>query len=161
MKKPHTIYLESAHWSCLPNLVACSRIYHFLIKNGHQIISNPSQADFIIIGTCGALKNIEDKSIALYHKYHPLKKKNAIIIMYGCLTKTNDKRLQGLDIYPVGNYEDDKLDELFFTKIKFENFKPTCDEETKEKLIDGRLTHVFLRSYAFIATKMFLPFSKK
>jgi tRNA A37 methylthiotransferase MiaB len=141
--------------------VACSRIYHFLIENGHQIISNPSQADFIIINTCGALKIIEDKSIALYRKYHPLKKENAIIIMYGCLTMTNEKRLQDLDIYPVGNYDDDKLDELFFTKIKFENIKPTCDEETKVKLIDGRVTHVFLRYYPFIATKMVLPFSKK
>ena len=161
MKKPHTVYLISAHWSCLPNLIGCSRIYRFLIENGHQITSNPSQADFIIINSCGVLKSIEDRSIELYNKYHPLKKKNAIIIMYGCLTKTNKERIRDLDIFQISNGDDNKFNELFFTKIKFESVKPKCDEETKKKLIGDRETHIVLRSVPFIVTKMALPFSKK
>lgn len=161
MKSPTSVYLDSAHWSCLPSLIAYSRIYRFLIENGHQIISNPSQADFIILSSCGVLKDFEDRTIKLYHKYRPLKKKDGTIIIYGCLIKTNRERLQDLDILPIGPDDDNKLNDLFSSKIKFESVKPVCNEETKKEIIAGRETHVFMRSKSFIATRMFIPFSKK
>ena len=161
MKNQCSVYLDSAHWSCLPSLIAYSRLYHFLIKNGHKITQNHSKADFIIISSCGVLKNFENRTIKLYHKHYPLKKKDAIIIIYGCLIKTNWERLQDLDIIPIGPDDDNKLNDLFFSKIKFESIKPVCSEETKKEIIAGRETHVFMKSKAFIATRIFLPFSNK
>ena len=66
-----------------------------------------------------------------------------------------------MDILPIGPKDDNKLNDLFFSKIKFESIKPICSEETKKEIIAGRETHVFLKSKSFIATRIFLPFSKK
>ena len=38
---------------CCKNLVDSEEIMGMLQANGHQIISNPAQADVIIINTCG------------------------------------------------------------------------------------------------------------
>ena len=83
MKSQYSVYLDSAHWSCLPSLIAYSRIYRFLIENGHKITQNHLKADFIIIGSCGVLKNFEDRTINLYNEHYHIKKKDAKIIIYG------------------------------------------------------------------------------
>lgn len=161
MKQPYTIYLDSVHWSCSPNLISCSRLYRFLIQNNHKIVTDPLKADYIIISTCGVLKDLEDKSINYYNKYYSLKKKSTNIILYGCLIKTNWDRLKNLDMIPIGIYEDYKLNDLFYTKVKFEDIKPYCEEKTKHEIIGNKQTHIALKSYYFIATRMILPFSKK
>jgi tRNA A37 methylthiotransferase MiaB len=160
MKLPSYVFLDSAHWSCLPSLIAYSRIYRFLIENGHIITSIPSKADFIIISSCGVLKNFENRTVGLYHKYYPITNKKTKIIIYGCLVKTNWKKLQDLDILAIGPDDDYKLNDLFFSNIKFESINPICSEETKKEIIGNRETHVWMKSKCFIATRLFLPFSR-
>jgi len=159
--KKYSILIKSAHWTCLPNLIFCSMLYQYFLKNGHRITKEPTKADFIIISTCGVLTQIEDKTIDLYNNYKNLKRKDAQIIMFGCLLKTNKEKIKNLDFYHIEFEETYKLDLLFYSKIKFEKIKPICDEETKTKLLYNEKTHGFVKRYPFFLTKMFFPFSKK
>ncbi|KYK21518.1 hypothetical protein AYK21_04680 [Thermoplasmatales archaeon SG8-52-2] len=159
--KQSTIFIDSTHWECLPNLVGCSRLYHYFIENGHSITTNPSKADYIIINTCGYHKKYEKKTVDIYQKYYKIKKKSGKIIIYGCFVKINKQILDGLDVFPVEIDEGYKLDKLFYKKIKFERINTICDDETKRILLKDYDTHGFLRKYPFQLTIILFPFSKK
>lgn len=131
----YKIFIDSAAWLCEGNLIESSRIYRYIIDNGHRLIINPSEADFIIINTCGFIKEREVKSVDLLKKYNSLKKESAKIIMFGCLVKINPGLMNSLDIYTIDLDEDEKLDKIFYKKTKFKDVKPYCDNETIQKLL--------------------------
>jgi tRNA A37 methylthiotransferase MiaB len=152
--------IDSGLWSCEANLVSCSRIYRYLIENGHEITYDASQADFIIINSCGVVKGVVDRCLHLFHAYTSLKKKEAIIIMFGCLVKIDREPLAPLDLLLIGPDESNKLDEYFFTKFKFETIAPYCDDETKIILFHNQKPYSFVENTPFLISKIFLPFSK-
>jgi MiaB/RimO family radical SAM methylthiotransferase len=150
----YKILIDSGLWSCEANLVSCSRIYRYLIENGHEITYDASQADFIIINSCGVVKGVVDRCLHLFHTYTSLKKKEAIIIMFGCLVKIDRELLAPLDLLLIGPDESNKLDEYFFTKFKFETIAPYCDDETKLTLISEKSQFDFYETIPFGVSKL-------
>lgn len=157
----YKVFIDSALWTCEPNLVSCSMLYRYLIENGHTITYDPAQADFIIINSCGFFKKTEDISLNLFQKYYSLKKKNATIIMFGCLVKINENRLTSLDLLPVSHNETSKLDQIFCKTNKFETIQPYCDEQTKKMLLVGKQPYKFAENMPFLLSKPFISFIKK
>jgi len=161
------------HLSCLNNLIRSSMIYRYLIENGHEIVFDDSIADYIIINSCGVTKEMQKRYFSHYKKYYTTKKKNAKIILYGCLVKINKKIVKKMDALPIGLDDNENLDHIFSKKIKFENMRPICDNETKNILIKakkqilikkgirGDLRYTIISNAPFILSSFFLPFSKK
>jgi tRNA A37 methylthiotransferase MiaB len=156
----YKILIDSGLWSCETNLVSCSRIYRYLIENGHGITFDASQADFIIINTCGVVKGIVDRCLTLFYTYSSLKKKEATIIMFGCLVKIDRELFSSLDVLLIGPDEGHRLDEYFSTKSTFETITPYCDDNTKQLLFHEQKPFRFVENAFFFVPKILLPLSK-
>lgn len=156
----YKFYIDNATWVCEISIVESSRIYRYMIENGHKSVKKPSKADFIIINTCGFLKGFENISLYLFNKYNSVKKENATIIMVGCLIKINPDLIGSLDVYPIELNESNKLDKIFYKKTKFEDIKPYCNPETKVKLLVNNIKKRPRYLYFFL-TEKFLLFNDK
>jgi MiaB/RimO family radical SAM methylthiotransferase len=159
--KSYKIFIDSAAWFCEGNIIDSSRIYRYMIENGHKIINNPSNADYIIINSCGFIKDREDRSVKLINKYNSLKKENATIIIFGCLIKINPELINSLQSCAIDLNENEKFDRIFYNNTKFENIDPYCDEFTKQQLFYKKNVKQQLKYPLFSLTKLFLPISKK
>src|SRR4030042_2155544 len=160
LMKSYKVYIDSAAWMCEGNIVGSSRIYRYLIENGHEILTKPSEADFIIINSCGFIKEREDLCVYLFENYHSQKKKKAKIIMFGCLIKINQKLIKSLDLIPINFNEENKFDEIFYNKTKFENISPYCDNKTTEKLFLAKKTVQESDIISFLLSRIMSHFSK-
>ena len=73
---------------CCKNLVDSEEIMGMLQANGHQIVAEPSQADAIIINTCGFIEPAKEESIATIFEMAQYKKKHLKkLIVCGCLAQ--------------------------------------------------------------------------
>lgn len=126
------------HWLCNPNLVESSEIYHFLIENGHEITSDPSEADFIIISSCGVTNYMHAHYQEIIKKYISFKKDNAVIIIYGCIVKIAPEKVKSENTELISFEERYKFNDLFYRTKKIEEFPPICDEKTCSELIESK-----------------------
>ena len=159
--KSYKVYIDSAAWMCEGNIIGTSRIYRYMIENGHNITTKPSEADFIIINSCGFIENREDMSLNLFEIYNSQKKEKTKIIMFGCLIKINQKLIKSLDLIPIDLNEGYKFDEIFYNKIKFENILPYCDNKTTEKLFVAKKNVQESDIISFLLPRIMSHFSKK
>jgi tRNA A37 methylthiotransferase MiaB len=157
----YNVYLDTNFSNCVPNLIGISMIYRYLIENGHKITNNILTADFIIINSCGYSNKAQDISIQLFNKYYYLKKKNAKIILYGCLVKINKERLIPLDLYLISFNDKYKLDKFFYNGKKFDTIKPYCDQETRNNIIEEKKLFDFWENIPYLLSKLFGIFFKK
>lgn len=73
---------------CCKNLVDSEEIMGMLQANGHQIVAEPSQAEAIIINTCGFIEPAKEESIATIFEMAQYKKKRLKkLIVCGCLAQ--------------------------------------------------------------------------
>ena len=79
---------------CYITNLACSRYAKYFRKSGWKTTRRISHADIIIINTCGFSNKREDDSIKLLEDFKKKKKKNAKIILAGCLHDINPLRLK-------------------------------------------------------------------
>jgi tRNA A37 methylthiotransferase MiaB len=159
--KSYKVYIDSAAWMCEGNIIGTSRIYRYLLENGHGITTKPSEADFIIINSCGFIKDREHLSVYLFENFNSQKKEKAKIIMFGCLIKINQKLIESLDLIPIDLNEGNKFDEIFFNKTKFGNISPYCDKSTIEKLFVAKKTTQESEFISFLLSRFMSHFSKK
>lgn len=159
--KSYKVLIESVNHRCGPNLIDCARLYNYLIKNEHVVINNVSEADYIIINSCGFINEQKDRSINFFKKYNVIKKKNAKIIMYGCLVNINKDLFKNLDLIQIGINENHKFDKIFYKATKFELVKPYCKSELNDILFKDNISFTFRGRIPLLLTKIFIPFSKK
>jgi len=157
----YKVFLDSSAWVCEANLIGCSTIYRYLLDNGHKIIDNPSESDFIIINSCGLTRYHIEKTTNLFKKYNSEKRENSKIIMFGCLIKIDEELVRSLDVYPIDLNEGNKFNKIFYNKTKFEDIKPYCDSETKHGLFKGKNPFYRTEIFPFILSSIIFPFSKK
>ena len=86
---------------CQMNKSDSERIAGYLEKNGFKLTNDRSQADLVVVNTCGVRQSAEDR---IYGIIPAIKKRNpkAKIILAGCLSKRKDvqKRLKSkVDIW--------------------------------------------------------------
>lgn len=159
--KTYNVYIDSANWLCEINLLNYSMINRYLKENDHNIIDNPSKADYIIIISCGFTKDSEDTSADLFKEHYSTKKKKANIIMFGCLIKINPDLINSLDGLPIDFKEGMKIDKIFYKKTKFEDIKPYCDMKKFEKLYINKINVKPSKNIPVAFTSLMLPLSKK
>lgn len=79
---------------CTPYKLILNKISNYLTANKLVSTDQVSLADVVIIGTCGAFKSLEDEAIGYIKSAKNDLKKNAELIVFGCLPGINIKRVQ-------------------------------------------------------------------
>lgn len=107
------IFLELGR-SCNLNLVLIKQICYFLLENGHKIIDNPKNADFILYSGCGLFPDWLNHSVARIKGYRDKR-----IIIVGCLSSERQLIWQDKKISIIGAKETHLLEKILKTKIGF------------------------------------------
>ena len=110
--------------ACQLRLLDATKIKNYLIKNGHQIVDKPEDADIIIFITCAVINEKAENSLNTIKKFQ---KYDAELIVAGCLLDVEKEKLSkifngkiirttDLNQYP------EKIDSLFSKRnIKFKD----------------------------------------
>ena len=115
-----TYYLASA--GCPRRAVDSQKIADYLETNNLQFTQDVKQADLIIVSTCAALKSREDLSKTAVTWYQEQKRRDAKIVVAGCLGKINPEVKKEFDeVAFISPREIDDLDDLIAAKVRFKD----------------------------------------
>jgi ribosomal protein S12 methylthiotransferase len=78
-------YLESL--GCPKNLVDAQGIARLLKLQGHRPVSDPDQADLLIVNTCGFIEDARQESLDELHLLAQDKRPDQVLIAAGCLSQ--------------------------------------------------------------------------
>ncbi len=116
--EPLRVFLDSANMYCRPNGILSSRIYTYLQRNGHCLVPEPHDAQYVICNTCGFDGNFRGISLSLFSEYEKRLAPGARLVSVGCLNAMYAELAathpQLLRISHLG-----ELDALFFRRVKF------------------------------------------
>ena len=97
--------------ACELRLLDAKKIYNYFLKNKHQIVYSPEEADIIFFITCGFT---DKQSANILSKIQEFKKFKAELIVAGCLPEIEKENLSKIfDGKTINTKELDKIDELF------------------------------------------------
>lgn len=80
---------------CPKNLVDSERMLGLLQLDGYDLVSEPRQADFVVVNTCGFIEQARSESFAAIEDMLELKRQGAIkgVIVSGCLAERQRESL--------------------------------------------------------------------
>lgn len=110
---------------CAKNLVDSERFSGLLKRNGIEILSNPDEAESLIINTCGFIKAAKEENINVILQAAELRRKNKYkkLIVTGCLAERYNTELQqqikNVD-YFLGTNSDEKILKILMGNRKYE-----------------------------------------
>ncbi len=80
---------------CCKNLVDSENIMGMLQKNGHEIVSNPKNAQAIVVNTCGFITSAKEEAIQTIFEMAAYKEENLEkLIVCGCLAQRYQEALE-------------------------------------------------------------------
>lgn len=80
---------------CSKNLVDSEKMMGMLQANGHMLVAQPSQAEAIIINTCGFITSAKEEAISTIFEMAAYKKENLKkLIVVGCLAQRYKEQLE-------------------------------------------------------------------
>ena len=140
MPKLHLISL-----GCNKNLVD-SEIMLGRLQN-YDITDDISDADVIIVNTCGFIKSAKEESIQTILEMHEARKNGSLLVVTGCLMQRYKdeliKELPEVDLF-TGVADYDKIDEIILKKQNL--FSPqTYLQANKERVITGSNYHAYIK----------------
>ena len=140
MPKLHLISL-----GCNKNLVD-SEIMLGRLQN-YDITDNISDADVIIVNTCGFIKSAKKESIQTILEMHEARKNGSLLVVTGCLMQRYKdelmKELPEVDLF-TGVADYDKIDEIILKKQNL--FSPdTYLQANEERVITGSNYHAYIK----------------
>jgi len=140
-KKLHLVSL-----GCTKNLVD-SEVMLGRLKE-YEITDDNTQADVIIVNTCGFIDAAKEESINTVLELHQQRKEDSILVMSGCLSERYKEELQQdmpeIDIFTgVGDYE--KIDELIASKQSTFSPEVYLATETSGRVITGSNYHAYIK----------------
>ncbi len=114
----------------------------------YEITDDNTQADVIIVNTCGFIDAAKEESINTVLNLHDERKKDSILVMSGCLSERYKEELQAdmpeIDIFTgVGDYE--KIDELIASKQSTFSPEVYLATETSGRVITGSNYHAYIK----------------
>ncbi len=130
---------------CTKNLVD-SEVMLGRLKE-YTLTDDASQADVIIVNTCGFIEAAKEESLQTVLQLHQIRKKDSLLVMSGCLSERYKeelmKELVEVDIFTgVGDY--DRIDRLI--EERKSRFSPTSyligDEE---RVVTGSGAHAYIK----------------
>lgn len=145
-KKVHIISL-----GCPKNLVDSEIMFGTLKNKGYELVEDQSQADTVIVNTCGFIEDAKEESINTVLKAAELKKSGSLqkLVVAGCLTQRYKEDLvKGLpeaDLF-VGSGQfqniDDILDKAYEGAAKKTYFNlPTYLQEETTPRLNSQFSH--------------------
>ena len=140
MPKLHLISL-----GCNKNLVD-SEIMLGRLQN-YDITDNISDADVIIVNTCGFIKSAKEESIQTILEMHEARKNGSLLVVTGCLMQRYKdeliKELPEVDLF-TGVADYDKIDEIILKRQNL--FSPqTYLQANEERVITGSNYHAYIK----------------
>ena len=140
MPKLHLISL-----GCNKNLVD-SEIMLGRLQN-YDITDDISDADVIIVNTCGFIKSAKEESIQTILEMHEARKNGSLLVVTGCLMQRYKdeliKELPEVDLF-TGVADYDKIDEIILKKQNL--FSPqTSLQANEERVITGSNYHAYIK----------------
>ncbi len=140
-KKLHLVSL-----GCTKNLVD-SEVMLGRLKE-YEITDDNTEADVIIVNTCGFIDAAKEESINTLLNLHDARKENSILVMSGCLSERYKeelmKELPEIDIFTgVGDYE--KIDELIAQKQSSFSPEVYLATESSGRVITGSSYHAYIK----------------
>lgn len=140
MPKLHLISL-----GCNKNLVD-SEIMLGRLQN-YDITDDISDADVIIVNTCGFIKSAKEESIQTILEMHEARKNGSLLVVTGCLMQRYKdeliKELPEVDLF-TGVADYDKIDEIILKKQNL--FSPeTYLQSNEERVITGSNYHAYIK----------------
>ncbi len=139
-KKLHLVSL-----GCTKNLID-SEVMLGRLKE-YEIVDEGSEADVIIVNTCGFIDAAKEESLQTILNLHQERKDDSLLVMSGCLSERYKEELQKdlkeVDIFTgVGDY--DKIDELI--KLKQNRFSPKSYLiKNEDRIITGSNYHAYIK----------------
>ncbi len=140
-KKLHLVSL-----GCTKNLVDSEVMLGRLAD--YEITDDASEADVIIVNTCGFIEAAKEESISTVLNLHQQRKENSLLVMSGCLSERYKEQLQKempeIDIFTgVGDYE--RIDELIASKQS--SFSPEVYllNENAPRIITASNYHAYIK----------------
>jgi len=110
---PKKVFFCSSFHLCENNSYLGTQIYEFLKRNGHIIVSNPRDADAIVINTCGFDQSRENEALALVREMAGKYGARKQIVVSGCLPKINPSVASLPGVRTIGPKEVGDFDALF------------------------------------------------
>ncbi len=140
-KKLHLVSL-----GCTKNLVDSEVMLGRLRE--YEITDEATEADVIIVNTCGFIEAAKEESINTVLNLHDERKEDSILVMSGCLSERYKEELQAnmpeIDIFTgVGDYE--KIDELIAKKQSTFSPEVYLANENSPRIITGSNYHAYIK----------------
>ena len=140
MPKLHLISL-----GCNKNLVD-SEIMLGRLQN-YDITDDISDADVILVNTCGFIKSAKEESIQTILEMHEARKNGSLLVVTGCLMQRYKdelmKELPEVDLF-TGVADYDKIDEIILKRQNL--FSPdTYLQANEERVITGSNYHAYIK----------------
>jgi ribosomal protein S12 methylthiotransferase len=83
--KKNSFYLVSL--GCAKNTVDSNSMAQLLQQDGYTSVNDPSEADIVLVNTCGFIEPAREESYAILNELAEGKKDNQLLIAAGCLTQ--------------------------------------------------------------------------
>ncbi len=140
-KKLHLVSL-----GCTKNLVDSEVMLGRL--RDYEITDDSTEADVIIVNTCGFIDAAKEESIRTILNLHEERKEGSLLVVSGCLTERYQEELQRdlpeVDIFTgVGDYE--KIDKMIEQKRGIFSPSVYLANENSERVITGSSTHAYIK----------------
>ncbi len=140
-KKLHLVSL-----GCTKNLID-SEVMLGRLKD-YKITDEASEADLIIVNTCGFIESAKEESLNTIFNLHDQRKDGSILVMAGCLSQRYKDELQNelseVDIFTgVGDY--DVIDKLVEEKRSQFSPKVFLADETLDRVVTGSNFHAYIK----------------
>jgi ribosomal protein S12 methylthiotransferase RimO len=113
----------------------------------YEMCDEPSQADLLLVNTCGFIADAKEESISTIFELHEQRKEGSVLAVTGCLTQRYQQELQAemseVDIFSgVGDY--DKIDELVEQKRSQFSDKTYLIQD-EDRVITGSNYHAYIK----------------
>ncbi len=140
-KKLHLVSL-----GCTKNLID-SEVMLGRLKE-YKITDDVSDADLIIVNTCGFIESAKEESLNTIFTLHDERKEGSVLVMAGCLSQRYKDELQNelseVDIFTgVGDY--DVIDKLVEEKRSQFSPKVFLADETLDRVVTGSNFHAYIK----------------
>ena len=105
---------------CDNNGYLTTQLSNFFAENGHDLVRNPEEAEWIVISTCGFDQERENEATRMINQYLDRFAQTTRIIICGCLSKINPDLFDGSLVTLIGAKDLSRFNVIFSAKKKIE-----------------------------------------
>lgn len=138
------LFLQSL--GCNKNLVDSEIMLGSLSE--YELCDEVSEADVLIVNTCGFIKSAKVESINAILNLHEQRKKDSLLVVTGCLMQRYKdelvKELPEVDLF-AGVSEYEKIDELIAKKQNKFSDNVYLQNANSKRVITGSLSHAYIK----------------